>query len=259
MAGRILGMGDVVGLVETAASKISEQEAQASFEKMVLGDFTLEDMLEQLRMIKRWALEEGARDDAGHGATRRPRQARRRQDVRAHGGAVHVDDAQERLRPDVIDMSRRRRIARGAGQDPNAVGELLKSFQGMKRMMKEMNRMGLGAKIGAKAKQDSLRAMSPTGELAAQGLRRRFVRGLGGAWAGSAGWEACSAGPRWRHAGLGMGAPLRGPRNADHVAPDGQLADTQERVPSARRTSARSVADSGRALAWRLPPGQRAP
>src|SRR5262249_31648714 len=52
MAGRILGLGDVVGLVERAQEQISETEAQASFEKMVLGSFTLEDMLAQLRMIR---------------------------------------------------------------------------------------------------------------------------------------------------------------------------------------------------------------
>ena len=53
MAGRILGMGDVVGLVEQASEKISEEEAQASMEKLVLGSFTLEDMLSQIRMIRK--------------------------------------------------------------------------------------------------------------------------------------------------------------------------------------------------------------
>ena len=56
MAGRILGMGDVVGLVETAAEKIDEDQAQASFEKMVMGSFTLEDMLGMLQAwCARWA------------------------------------------------------------------------------------------------------------------------------------------------------------------------------------------------------------
>ena len=53
MAGRILGLGDVVGLVEQAQEKISEGEAQAAYEKMVLGSFTLEDMLAQIRMFRR--------------------------------------------------------------------------------------------------------------------------------------------------------------------------------------------------------------
>ena len=53
MAGRILGLGDVVGLVEQAQEKISENEAQAAYEKMVLGSFTLEDMLAQIRMFRR--------------------------------------------------------------------------------------------------------------------------------------------------------------------------------------------------------------
>ena len=53
MAGRILGMGDVVGLVEKAQTAISDKEAQASFEKMVLGDFTLEDMHAQMQMVRK--------------------------------------------------------------------------------------------------------------------------------------------------------------------------------------------------------------
>ena len=75
---------------------------------------------------------------------------------------------------------RRRRIARGAGQDPSAVGELLKSHKAMQRMMKEMNRRGLGARLGAKAKKETLRGLSPTGELAG-GLG---LGGLGGLFGG---------------------------------------------------------------------------
>ena len=167
MAGRILGMGDVVGLVETAQKNISEQEAQAAYEKMVLGDFTLEDMLGQLRMIKRMGplkkvlgMLPGMSQLGDLDALVDDKRFSRME-------ALFTSmTPRERLHPDVIDMSRRRRIARGAGQDPNAVGDLLKSHRGMKQMMKEMNKMGLGAKFGLDQKKKALRSMSPSGELA---------------------------------------------------------------------------------------------
>jgi len=60
-------------------------------------------------------------------------------------------------------MGRRRRIARGSGQEVNAVNELLKSFKSMKQVMKEMNKLGLGARFGLQAKKEALRGLSPDG------------------------------------------------------------------------------------------------
>ncbi|MCK6444883.1 MAG: signal recognition particle protein [Planctomycetes bacterium] len=167
MAGRILGMGDVVGLVETAASKISEDEARASYEKMVLGEFTLEDMLAQLRMIKRLGpMKKVLGMLPGVGSMVENLDVDDRKLVRMEALFTSMTP-KERLHPELLDMSRRRRIARGSGQEVDAVNELLKGFKGMKQMMKEMNRLGLGAKLGADAKKQALREMSPTGELAA--------------------------------------------------------------------------------------------
>jgi signal recognition particle subunit SRP54 len=72
----------------------------------------------------------------------------------------------ERIQPDLLDMSRRRRIARGAGQELMAVNELLKRFKEMKLMMRQMQKLGLGARLGAKEKRASLAGMSQSGELA---------------------------------------------------------------------------------------------
>jgi signal recognition particle subunit SRP54 len=166
MAGRILGMGDVVGLVEKAQSAISEKEAQASFEKMVLGSFTLEDMLAQLRMIRRLGpMKKVLGMMPG---------------MSGLSDSVDIDDKQmnrlealftsmtprERIQPDILDMSRRRRIARGSGQDVAAVNDLLKRFKEMKLMMKQMNKLGLASHFGAKQKEAALRGLSPEGELA---------------------------------------------------------------------------------------------
>jgi signal recognition particle subunit SRP54 len=179
MAGRILGMGDVVGLVERAEQQISEQEAQASYEKLVMGTFTLEDMLSQLRMIRKMGpIKKIMGMMPG---------------MSGMASQLDVDDKQmnrlealftsmtprERLHPDTIDMSRRRRIARGSGQDVGAVNELLKRHKEMGRMMKQMGKLGLGAKMGAKAKRESLRDMSPSGELAGGG-GGGLLGGLGG-------------------------------------------------------------------------------
>jgi len=182
MAGRILGMGDVVGLVETAAEKISEEEAQASYEKLVMGSFTLEDMLGQLRMIQKLGPMKkvlGMMPGLGSMVDQLDTDDRRIKRLEALFTSM---TPRERLHPDILDMSRRRRIARGAGQDVSAMNELLKSFKAMKKMMKEMNKMGLGSMLGAKGKREALKDMSPTGELAGGGgggLGRGMLGGLG--------------------------------------------------------------------------------
>jgi signal recognition particle subunit SRP54 len=161
MAGRILGMGDVVGLVERAQEQIDEEEARVSYEKMVMGSFTLEDMLGQLRMIRKLGpMKKVLGMLPGMGSL---------------VDQVDVDDSRmnrlealflsmtprERIHPEILDMSRRRRIARGAGQEVSAMNELLKSFKGMKQMMKQMNKLGMGAKLGAKGKREALQGISP--------------------------------------------------------------------------------------------------
>lgn len=184
MAGRILGMGDVVGLVESAAEKIDEEEAQASFEKMVMGSFTLEDMLGMIRMVRRLGpMKKVLGMMPGMGQLK----------------DLDVDDRQmnrlealftsmtpmERLRPEILDVSRRRRVARGSGQEVSAVHELLKRFKDTQRAMKELNKLGLGAKMGRGAKREALAGLSPTGSMidpkAGQaGLGSRLAGGLGG-------------------------------------------------------------------------------
>jgi signal recognition particle subunit SRP54 len=115
----------------------------------------------------------------------------------------------ERLHPEVLEMSRRRRITRGAGQPLQAVGDLLKSYKAMKQVMKEMNKLGLGAKLGARAKKETLRSMAG-GELASEagGL-------LGGIFGGGAHAPGAGRpGPAGPGAGLGDLGGLfgRGPR-----------------------------------------------
>ena len=189
MAGRILGMGDVVGLVEEAHQKIDEEEAQASFEKMVMGDFTLEDMFGMIRMVRKLGpMKKVLGMMPGMGQL----------------GDLDVDDRQmnrlealftsmtpgERIQPQLIDMSRRRRIARGAGQETSAVSELLKRFKDMKGMMKQLNKMGLGSRMGRGGKKEALAGLSPSGEMLDPSAGKGgggLLGGLGGLFGGGGG------------------------------------------------------------------------
>ncbi len=233
MAGRILGMGDVVGLVEKAQSAISEKEAQASFEKMVLGDFTLEDMLGQLRMIRKLGpLKKVLGMMPGIGS---------------QVDSLDIDDKQmnrlealftsmtprERLQPDVIDMSRRRRIARGSGQEVGAVNDLLKRHREMKLLMKQLNKMGLASQFGGKQKEAALKSMSGTGELASGsaggGLFGGLGKGIGGLFGGGGG--GAPALPPGGFPGLGGGQNPFGPRpmGSSHTRKSGKKKKDKKR------------------------------
>jgi signal recognition particle subunit SRP54 len=197
MAGQILGMGDVVGLVEKAQSAISEREAEESFEKMMLGSFTLEDQLKLFRMMKRLGPMKkvlgmlpgmgGMLDGADLDDKRLPRME----------ALLTSMTARERLRPDLIEISRRRRIAKGAGQDVAAVNELLKSHKMMGQVMKQMGRLGMGAGLASKEKLATLKDMRGEGGLGAGGMPALPPGGMfGGA--------APSGGPFGGGAGGGM-------------------------------------------------------
>jgi len=167
MAGQILGLGDVVGLVEKAQTAISEREAEESFEKMMLGSFTLEDQLKLLRMMKRMGPMKkvlGMLPGMGNMLDGVDMDDRRLPRMEA---LLTSMTARERLRPEIIEISRRRRIAKGAGQDVAAVNELLKSHKMMGSMMKQMGRMGMGAGLASKEKLATLRDMKSAGELGA--------------------------------------------------------------------------------------------
>jgi signal recognition particle subunit SRP54 len=135
----------------------------------VLGSFTLEDMLAQVRMIQKLGPMKkvlGMMPGLSGFVDQIDTDDRR---VRRMEALFTSMTPRERLHPDLLDMSRRRRIARGAGQDVGAVNELLKSFKAMKQMMKQMNKLGLGARLGAQEKRRTLEGLSPDGALAAPG------------------------------------------------------------------------------------------
>ncbi|MEM1449318.1 MAG: signal recognition particle protein [Planctomycetota bacterium] len=213
MAGRILGMGDVVGLVETAQQKIDEDEAQATYEKMVMGSFTLEDMLGMFRMVRKMGPMKkvlGMMPGMGQAAQNLDIDDKQMNRLEALFTSM---TPRERIEPDLLDMSSRRRVARGAGQDVGAVNELLKRFKDMRKMMKQLNKMGLGSMLGGKGKREALAGMSPSGEMIdpkagkGGGLLGGLGGGLGGLLGGGGGGGAMPEMPD------GLGAnPFGGPR-----------------------------------------------
>jgi signal recognition particle subunit SRP54 len=139
LAGRILGMGDVVGLVEKARAAVNEQEAAQLAEKLRRSDFTLEDFLDQLLQVKKMgpiedlmkmlpgvpkAALEQARPDNGR--------------LKRHEAILLSMTRQERRSPRVIDGSRRRRIAAGSGTAVSDVNQLLRDFEQARKMMKRL-------------------------------------------------------------------------------------------------------------------------
>ncbi|HEY1792574.1 MAG TPA: signal recognition particle protein [Opitutaceae bacterium] len=145
LASRILGMGDVVSLVEKAQESIDEKEAEQLAEKMRRADFNLEDFLKQLQSVKKMGplqsivgMMPGMNGvQLGDGAEK---QMARTEAI------IHSMTVQERRRPDILNGSRRQRIANGAGVKISDVNQLLKQFQQMQKMMKMM-RGGGGKKL----------------------------------------------------------------------------------------------------------------
>ena len=139
MANRIIGMGDVISLVEKVESEIDEKEALKVAKKMTKGTFDLEDFLEQLNQIKKLGplenllkLLPGAKKMGLNNVKVDPKQM-------AHIEAIVLSmTPEERHNPDIIKASRKQRIAKGCGLTVTDVNRLLSQFEEMKKMMKMM-------------------------------------------------------------------------------------------------------------------------
>ena len=140
MANRIIGMGDVISLVEKVQEEIDEKEAEKAAKKMMKGNFDLEDFLNQLNQIKKLGPLEnlikmipGAKKMGIADAKIDPKQM-------AHIEAIVLSmTPEERKNPDIIKASRKQRIAKGCGLTVTDVNKLLNQFEEMKKMMKMFN------------------------------------------------------------------------------------------------------------------------
>jgi signal recognition particle subunit SRP54 len=149
MAGRILGMGDVVSLVEKAQEQVSEEEAQKLQEKLARGEMTMDDFLGQLKALRRMGpLKHLLGMIPGVGGMLKEVNVDERQIDRVEA-IINSMTKQERTKPDIIDNSRRRRIANGSGTQQNDVGQLVKQFQTISKLSQSMAGMSAGAKVKA--------------------------------------------------------------------------------------------------------------
>ncbi len=138
MAGRILGMGDMLGLIEKAEQNFDEQEAEKTARKMEKGQFTLEDFLEQFQMLKRMGpLKDILAMLPGAGSALRDVNIDDRDLARVEA-IIRSMTPEERQKPKIIGGSRRKRIAVGSGTTPQDVNRLLKQFADAQKMMKQL-------------------------------------------------------------------------------------------------------------------------
>ena len=145
IAGRILGMGDVVSLVEKAMDSFEADEAEKMAAKMAKGRFDLDDMAAQFRQIKRMGDIKGILGMLpGIGAIKKQIEGANidQKQVNRQEAIILSMTKLERKNPDLIKASRKRRIAAGAGVDVQDVNKLLKQYQQMADMMKKVSKMG---------------------------------------------------------------------------------------------------------------------
>jgi signal recognition particle subunit SRP54 len=145
VAGRILGLGDIVGLVERAAETIDQDEAEKLAQKMLKGTFTLEDYAAQLRQIsKMGSISSIIGMMPGMGQMKKQLEgANIDQSVfKRQQAIISSMTVKERRHPDIIKASRKKRIAAGSGVNVSDVNKLLKQFDDISDMMKRVGKLG---------------------------------------------------------------------------------------------------------------------
>jgi signal recognition particle subunit SRP54 len=140
LAGRILGMGDIVGLVEKAAAAIDEDEARRMEEKMRTASFDLNDFLSQFKMLRKLGPMENILGMIPGMGNLKNFSVDEKQMKRVEAIVLSMTLA-ERTNPDILNARRRQRIARGSGVTVTEVNDLLQRFGQMRKMMKGMGKM----------------------------------------------------------------------------------------------------------------------
>ena len=143
MASRILGMGDVVSLVERAAEAVSEDDAKRMEEKMRKGQFTLADFLEQLRAMKKFGSLESVMKMLPGGSEMLKQQgdlSKQEKEFKRMEAMICGMTTQERRSPQILNAKRRIRIAKGSGVTVTELNTMLNKFGEMQQMMKKMGK-----------------------------------------------------------------------------------------------------------------------
>ena len=178
IVGQILGMGDIVGLVEAAQSAVDQEEAARQQEKLAKGKFDLNDFRQQIKQMKKM----GSIKDLMGMIPGLGQMAGSIEGMDADGEMIRIQGiidsmtAAERSNPHVIDISRRRRIAAGAGVEPPDVSGLVKQFDAMAGFVKQMSQKSMLDKIKAMTGLGQAGAFNPGARLGAmkQGTGKRL-------------------------------------------------------------------------------------
>ena len=145
LASRVLGMGDVLTLIEKAEANVEAEQAKALMKKIQKDEFTLEDFLDQMRQVQKM----GPLDQLlGMLPGLKPKQLQGlkfdEKSMKHLEAIIQSMTPQERRTPQIINASRRRRIARGSGRSVQEVNRLLNQFEQSKKMMKQLGKLGKG-------------------------------------------------------------------------------------------------------------------
>jgi signal recognition particle subunit SRP54 len=146
LASRILGMGDMLGLIEKAEAAFDQQQAQIDAERLLAGEFSLEDFANQLRQVRKMGPIAQVLEmlPGGMGQLARqidPKDAENQ--LKMTEAIISSMTIQERRRPDVLNASRRRRIAGGSGAEVQDVNRLIKQYRDAQRMFKNIKKSGM--------------------------------------------------------------------------------------------------------------------
>jgi signal recognition particle subunit SRP54 len=157
MANRILGMGDIVSLVERAQEKVDQEEAERLQKKFKKNEFDLDDFLSQIQQIKKMG---NVKDLVKMipGMNKMVGDEELDEDMFKHTEAIiRAMKPAERQKPEILDAQRKKRVAAGSGTTVQEVNQLLKQMQEMRKMMKNMNK---GGKKGKMPQMQDLMGMS---------------------------------------------------------------------------------------------------
>ena len=139
MADRILGMGDVMTLVEKVQEEIDEKEARRDAQKMMSGDFTLEDMVAQMKKIQKMGSLGGLMKlIPGMPTITDEQKEKAEKEMKNMEAIVNSMTPEERRHPEILKNSRKVRIAKGCGKTNADINRVLKKFEQTKEMMKQM-------------------------------------------------------------------------------------------------------------------------
>lgn len=149
MAQRIIGQGDLMGLIEKVGQmqqQISEEERIKQQEKMAKGDFTLDDFRKQFEAISQMGMKDMISRMPGMGDMI-PEGEDPEQALKRIQGMIDSMTKEERHNPDVIDINRRRRISAGSGVEPHEVKQFLQQFDQVRTLMRQINKMSMWERI----------------------------------------------------------------------------------------------------------------